>query len=103
MDYKLNITETAETSLDHILLYIMDTLCNPSAAIDLLNAVEEKYRNIQVYPYMYELLAYAPLASKGYRKIPLDNYIVIYQIQEAEKQVDILNIFYSGENYKKYL
>ena len=53
MGFKLTITEAANQDMDKIFCYIMKHLCNPKVAIDLADAIETKYEEVSVNPYMF--------------------------------------------------
>lgn len=103
MAYKLYITDSANGSLDEIVDYIVNKLKNPKAAIDFLDEVQKKYKKVTENPEMYELVRDSRLAMKGYRKIPVDNYVIIYMVDHEEREIEIRDIFYCGEDYRRYL
>lgn len=103
MAYKLYITDSANGSLDEIVDYMVNKLKNPKAAIDFLDEVQKKYKKVTENPEMYELVRDSRLAMKGYRKIPVDNYVIIYMVDHEEKEIEIRDIFYCGEDYRRYL
>lgn len=103
MAYKLYITDSANGSLDEIVDYIVNKLKNPKAAIDFLDEVQKKYKKVTENLEMYELVRDSRLAMKGYRKIPVDNYVIIYMVDHEEREIEIRDIFYCGEDYRRYL
>lgn len=103
MAFKLTITEAANLDMDKIFSYILNHLCNPKAAIDLADAIEAKYDEVCVNPYMYEESRDNILKSKGYRRIPVQNYVILYKVNETNKSVVIARIFYCGQNYREII
>lgn len=103
MDYNLFITDTANESLDKIVYYIIHKLKNPLAAMDFLDEVQKKYEKVCKNPEMYEHVRDSLLSIKGYRKIPVGNYIIIYLVNDEKKEIEIRDVFYCGEDYKRYL
>ena len=103
MTYNLIITETANNALDEIVYYIINKLKNPLAAIDFLNDVQSKYENVCVNPEMYEYVRDQRLAEKGYRKIPVDTYVIFYLVNDEKKEIEIHDVFYCRENYGRFL
>ena len=88
--------EKAEQDLSEIVTYFTDKLCNPKAAESLL---EEKM-NIADNPYMYPLSNDLVLQSKGYHRFLFKkNYIALYLIDDDEKEVSIMRIFYAKRDY----
>ena len=39
------------------------------------------------------------LAAKGYRVLPVKNYLIFYKVNEAEKCVDIIRILYNRRDW----
>lgn len=103
MEFNLAITESANQDMDMIFTYILNQLCNPKAAIDLANEIEGKYDEICINPYMFEETKDMVLKNKGYRRIPVQNYIILYKVDEINREVIIVRIFYSGQNYLEWL
>ncbi len=103
MAYKVMETETALEQLEGIVLYIRDTLVNPSAAVTFLNAIARCYDDLERMPQMYELCRDLRLRDLGYRKAVIKNYVMIYRIDEAAKTVYILRFFHGRQDYEKLL
>lgn len=55
------------------------------------------------FPYSGRLVTDDILASKGYRKLVVKNYIVFHLIDENEKQVVIMRILYGARKYENLL
>lgn len=43
------------------------------------------------------------LAAKGYRILPVNNYLVFYTIYSRAKQVDVIRILYRRQNWMLFL
>lgn len=99
MNYKLLVTELAQSDLDEIISYIAVNLASPIAANDFLDKVAECYGNLRHNPFMYAKSCDLRLEKEGYRKALVGNYIVVFKIIELEKTVVIFRIFYGGSNY----
>lgn len=101
--YKLIISESANEDLDRIITYIVNNLCNPSAATSLLNEIEARYLLLLSNPKIYELCQDPRLAIQGYRKAVIKNYAMIYRIDEVEKTIGIIRFFYSAMDFVKLI
>lgn len=100
MAYNVRIMEKAEDDLSEIVTYISDTLCNPQAADSLLLEFLEEKENIADNPYMYPLSNDLRLQAEGYHRFLFKkNYIALYLIDDDEKQVSIMRIFYAKRDY----
>lgn len=100
MAYNVRIMEKAEEDLSEIVTYISDTLCNPQAADSLLLEFLEEKENIADNPYMYPLSNDLHLQAEGYHRFLFKkNYVALYLIDDDEKQVSIMRIFYAKRDY----
>jgi toxin ParE1/3/4 len=101
--YDLLITEIAEQDLDGMVDYITGKLANPAAAGAFLDKTEECYGFLRRTPRMFNECADAYLKSRGYRKVLINNYLLIFRIDEKARRVYILRFFYGGQDYIKQL
>ena len=70
MGYKVLRTESAERDLDEIISYLVEKLCNPSAAVELLSAIDETYTRLEETPFLYALCQHKLLSRRGYTRCP---------------------------------
>ena len=103
MAYKLIITEKAEHDLDGILTYILQELCNETAAAALLEAIEKSYGMLEIHPHMYPMCRQLLLNTRGYRKLIVNGYILIMRIDEEMRTVYIERVFSRLEDYAEKL
>jgi toxin ParE1/3/4 len=97
--FKLLITELAHQDLDDIVSYISVQLGNVGAAARLLDDLDQCYSHLRENPQMFELCRDHHLAASGYRKVPINNYVLIYKVDNNKSTVTILRIFYGGRDY----
>ncbi|WP_077532499.1 type II toxin-antitoxin system RelE/ParE family toxin [Massiliimalia massiliensis] len=103
MEYKIEITKRAEWDLDQIVAYIAVNLENLPAATRLIDSIENCYRILETLPKSYSYCHAEAFRSMGYRKAVIDNYLMIFRIDEEEKTVYILRFFYGAQDYEKLL
>lgn len=101
--YDLLITELADEDLDAIVQYISFDLSNPVAAKNLLDKLEAVYQFLVSSPQMYPVCDDDRLKGRGYRKVLLKNYILIFRVDEAISRVYLLRFFYGPQNYIELL
>ena len=100
MAYNVRIMEKAEHDLSEIVTYFTDKLYNLKAAESLLEEFLKEKMNIADNPYMYPLSNNLVLQSKGYHRFLFKkNYIALYLIDDDEKEVSIMRIFYAKREY----
>ncbi len=100
MAYNVRIMEKAEQDLSEIVAYFTDKLCNSKAANSLLEEFLAEKENIADNPYMYPLSNDLVLQAEGYHRFLFKkNFIALYLINDDEKIVSIMRIFYAKRNY----
>ena len=100
MAYNVRIMEKAEEDLSEIVDYISDTLKNQKVADKLLVDFLNEKENISENPYMYSLSDNTVLQNEGYHRfIFYRNFIALYLIDDVEKTVSIMRIFYAKRDY----
>ena len=96
---KLLVSPAADRDLDSILSYLINELCNPQAAGNLLDGVESSYDALLENPEAFELCRDERLADLGYRKVLVGNYLMIYQYDSELDEINVLRFFHETQNY----
>ena len=97
--YRLVITEIAHEDLDNIVSYISIQLDNSMAAANFLDEVERCYGFLKSNPMMYERCQDVRLETESYHKVTINNYVLVYKVDETTKTVIIYRFFYGAQNY----
>jgi len=103
MDFKIYFTAPALNDMDGIVHYIAFVLKNPKAGDDLFKTFIEKLDTLRKSPRIYPLSRIKKLAGKGYRRFVIGNYIALYKVDEENRSVYIMRVFYQKQDYKNYL
>ena len=103
MTYKLIVSREAHRDIDEIVTYIAHELKNAQAAVNFLGDVENSYCHILKNPFMYSLCKDERLYGKGYRKVIIKRYLVLYRVDEAKKSVYVIRVVYGPRDYAKLL
>lgn len=103
MNYKLIVSKDAHRDVDEIAGYIAHELKSPQAASGFLDDVEKSYRSLAENPRLFALCGDARLQRKGYRKVVIKNYLVLYRIDEDQKAVLVVRVIYGPRNYPEIL
>ena len=101
--YRLLFTPKAEEDLDEIYEYIFGVLSNATAADKLADDIEKVVMQLIEYPFSGQYVLDEFLKTRGYRKVIVDNYLVFYLVNEAEKQVIIMRILFGARKYQNVL
>lgn len=99
MEYNLKLTEEFLNEIDEICNYISTNL----KAVDASNRLREKViYNILLLentPKMFAEIEKIGKEERIYRRMVVNNYVVLYTIDEEKKNIYIAHIYYAGRNY----
>ncbi|MCD7807948.1 MAG: type II toxin-antitoxin system RelE/ParE family toxin [Erysipelotrichaceae bacterium] len=101
--YSINIYPRAQSDLEDIFRYISDELCNPSAAIELIDAIDEALDLVCLNPLMCPLVRSKLIKDKTLRKLIVKNYIIFYRPVEQNNEIQVVRVLYGMKNYEKIL
>lgn len=101
--YRIDISEPAENDLREIVRYISAQLSAPMTAMEMLEAMEQAIVSLEEMPHRASVVADERLASIGYRKLIVKNYIIFFSIDEKAKVVDVERILYGRRNWQAIL
>lgn len=102
-EYKIKFTPVAEEDLDQIYEYIFKKLFAETAANNLIEKIETGIMKLKQFPFSCSCVLDELLKTRGYRRLIVDNYIVFYLVNEAEKQVVIMRILYGASDYENLM
>lgn len=98
--YTFRITPLAEQDIDSALGYIAENLCNAKAASDLYMEIESAIERICAFPRSSSDCLCFLVQDENIRHVPVDNYVLIYEIVDEFKEIRILRFRYSRMNLK---
>lgn len=94
-NYTAVILPQAEKDITEILDYIANELSNPTAAKNLWADIKEAIGRARTFPYAMPLLKNEHITrGKKYRRLDVNNYVIIYKVVEELMQIRILAVFY---------
>ena len=96
--YKVKLNPQAFREIDDIFAYIaLEKLAreNAKAQTDRIWAALKK---LESFPQSHQERTEGRYAGKEYRQLLIDNYIVIFRIDEARKTVYVVTVQYQGRN-----
>ena len=96
--YKVKINPRAIRELDNIYEYIAAEKLSPENAKGQVNRIKSAILDLGTLPQSHQERHEGRYAGKGYRQLIVDNYIVIFRIDEANKTVYVVTIQYQGRN-----
>ncbi len=96
--YKISIYPKAFKELDEIFKYIAIEKQSPENAKAQTDRIRQALQLLEVFPQSHQERLEGRYAKRGYRQLLIDNYIIIYKIDEVNKMVYIVTIQYAGRN-----
>ena len=97
-NYKVKINPRAVRDLDNIFAYIAFDKLSPQNARGQVERIKTSILSLRLFPYSHQEREEGRFANMGYRQLIIDNYIVIYRIDEAEKTVYVITIQYQSRD-----
>ncbi|MDD2498851.1 MAG: type II toxin-antitoxin system RelE/ParE family toxin [Desulfitobacteriaceae bacterium] len=101
--YRVDVSEPAENDLRDIVRYISAQLSAPMTATKMMDALEDAIARLADIPQKYSLVTDERLASMGYRKLVVKNYIAFFTIYEQSKTVDVERVLYVRRDWLRIL
>lgn len=96
--YKVKVNPRAISELDRIYKYIADDKLAPQNAKGQVDRIKKAVLNLDTFPQSHQERNEGRYAGKGYRQLLIDNYIVIFRIDELHKTIYVVTIQYQGRN-----
>lgn len=98
--YEVEFTNECRKEIKKIYNYISSNLYAKHAAKKLMNKVESLTNNLAYTPKLYAKIAKYKSTEMIYRRIPVDNYLILYTVDEKNKKVYVAHFYYAGSNYR---
>lgn len=96
--YKVMINPRAIRELDNIYEYIANEKLAPENAKGQVDRIKKAVLSLDTFPQSHQKRNEGRYAGKSYRQLLVDNYIVIFHIDEPRKMVYVVTIQYQGRN-----
>ena len=98
--YNIQYSKESVDDLRNIYAYICFNLSSPDNAVKKIEKIKKAVRTLDTFPNGHPTVEYEHWDKLSVRRLPLDNCIVFYQIEEEQHQVNIFRIFYKGKNIR---
>lgn len=99
MAYSIKLAEEFIEEMDGICNYISINLKAIDAANRLRKKVIDNILLLEKNPRMFAKIDKIDKTERQYRKIVIDNYVILYTIDDNNKMIYIAHIYYCGRNY----
>jgi len=101
--YSVMYSTEAKSDLLEIYVYIAFELGVPNIAKNQINRIRKKIRSLYFMPVRYTIVDWEPWRSIGMHRVPVDNFVVYYVINNNNLTVTIIRIFYGGTNIESII
>ena len=101
--YSVKISEKAESDLKEIFEYVAFELLSIQTAFDLLERLEKSILNLNQMPNRHRIYEKEPWKTRELRIMPVENYIVLYIVDEESAVVNIVRVMYGGREIEAQL
>jgi toxin ParE1/3/4 len=101
--FRIEYSSEALEDLIGIFAYISYDLLSPKNAQRQVNRIREVIRSLDFMPERYSLVDWEPWKSRNTHKVPVDNFVVFYIVEEEANKVTIIRILYSGRDIRNIL
>ena len=96
---KYIVYQNAVEDFDQIVQYITYSLKNPEGAIKLIQLFESKILSIMNFPNSYPIIYDSKFELSDLRKCRMDNYLIIYILNQELAQIEVVRIIYQRVDY----
>ena len=97
--HKIIWSPRALEELNRSYKYISYNLMETNTARNLYNKIMKSVSGLKYFPGRYPDLSYYGNADKNFRRLRVDNFIIIYRVNSKTRDIFILHIFHSKQNY----
>lgn len=101
--YIVKVTSQAEEQLQEIVHYIIHELKAPDAALHLLDTLEASFASLSQIPQRVALVDEEPWHTNEIRRLPVQNFLVYFWIDEKNMKVQITAIIYEKRDQLRQL
>ena len=100
--YTIKFTAHARKDLDSIFGYISKELYAPQAVGRIMKMIHKSRSDLSGQPFIAPVINDELLARKGLRKLVVEDYIILYKVQNTAGNVLIYRIVNGRTNYMSF-
>ena len=102
-NYKVGYSVDAVNDLREIYAYIADELLVPDTAVHQINRIRMAVRSLNSMSARCALVEWEPWHSMKMHQLPVDNFIVYYQVDDEKLAVTVVRVFYGGRDIEEII
>jgi len=96
--YTVMYSPEALDDLKEIYAYIAVTLLAPETAERQIGRIRKEIRSLDFMPLRYVRVEWEPWRSMKMHRLPVDNFVVYYTVDDSTFTVTVIRIFYGGRD-----
>ena len=101
-DFYVCYSDEAKDDLRNIFMYIAYNLGARDNAEGQINRIRDAIKKLNKFPKKNPLVPYEPWSSLGMRRMNVDNYAVLYLVDEDRERVEIVRIPFGAMDLEKF-
>ncbi len=101
--FKIIYSPKSVDDLNEIYDYIEFELRSKQSAIKQVSSIRKAVRNLDFMPEKHPVVEWEPWSSMKIRKLPVNNYIIFYTVNNKNLAVTIVRILYEKRNIEKLI
>ena len=102
-NYNVILQPIAQADIKNIGDYIAHTLCNPDAAMKLIDAFTKQFERISSFPMSGKPLDLDLPLEHDYLLAFVENYVIFYIVDENAETATVMRVLYAGSDYLAHL
>ena len=97
--YEIEFTEECRKEIDEIYEYISEKLVAENSAKKLMRKMRDAVMDLSETPNLYMKIEKKDRNKREFRRMVIDNFVVLYTVDENSKKVYIAHMHYGRRNY----
>ena len=102
-EYQIFISDHAQRDIKEIINYLSLNLMEPLIAKNIASEIDKSISSLKEMPQSQSLVLSNPTKQNSFRKLPVKNYIIFFEIHEEQKAVGIVRILYGRRNWENMI
>ena len=97
--YEIEFTEDCRDEINEIYEYISEKLVAENSAKKLMRKMRDAVMDLAKTPNLYIKIEKKDRNKREFRRMVIDNFVVLYTVDESSKKVYIAHMYYGRRNY----
>ncbi|CCY71106.1 MAG: type II toxin-antitoxin system RelE/ParE family toxin [Clostridia bacterium] len=97
--YEIEFTEDCRDEINEIYEYISEKLVAENSAKKLMRKMRDAVMDLSETPNLYMKIEKKDRNKREFRRMVIDNFVVLYTVDENSKKVYIAHMHYGRRNY----